>query len=213
MRLIEDGAVPFQPVFSQGFGDGINAPSDGPRGVDVIDAQPVAVMVSRIEAGNAATKEPAWSSPVGEGAKRPRWALDSATAGEPFNPVLRSLISARVLQSMHMVAVGLVEPLITNLDTTGITVAIIIVLQSVQRGIDLLDQLSFAVSRAQLKTEFFFLGGAIGGIGKLAASSFMCETVRVTSSTNSPRQLSRILGSARSARRSCSSRHGRACRA
>ena len=50
MRLIEDGAVPFQPVFSQGFGDGINAPSDGPRGVDVIDAQlPVALMVSRIE--------------------------------------------------------------------------------------------------------------------------------------------------------------------
>ena len=47
---MEDRAVPSQPVSQQGIGDGINAPSDGPRGVDVIEAQlPLTVVVSRIE--------------------------------------------------------------------------------------------------------------------------------------------------------------------
>jgi hypothetical protein len=37
-------------VSQQGIGDCINAPSDSPRGVDVIDAQlPLTVVVSRIE--------------------------------------------------------------------------------------------------------------------------------------------------------------------
>ena len=50
MRLVEDGAVSFQPVSQQGLGDGIDAACDGPGGVDVIDAQlPLAAVVSRIE--------------------------------------------------------------------------------------------------------------------------------------------------------------------
>tara|TARA_B100001057_G_scaffold187274_1_gene188108 strand:- start:633 stop:794 length:162 start_codon:yes stop_codon:yes gene_type:complete len=50
MRLVENGAVPHQPVSNQSLGDGIDTPCDGSGGVDVIDAQlPLPVMVSRVK--------------------------------------------------------------------------------------------------------------------------------------------------------------------
>lgn len=60
-----------------------------------------------------------------------------------------------------------------DLDAAGVAPAVLFVFDQLQGLVDLLDQLALAVAGAQFQAEFFFLAGAVGRIGKLAASSCM----------------------------------------
>ena len=80
------------------------------------------------------------------------------------------------------------QALYTYLDSTGVTVPVVVDLDPLQGAVNFFDQFTFTITGAKLKTELFFLGRTIRWIREVCGSSFMCETVRVISSTSSARQ-------------------------
>ena len=59
------------------------------------------------------------------------------------------------------------KPLDTNFDAAGITVTVVVLLNTQECLIDLLDKLALAISRSQLEAELFFLSRAIRWIRKV----------------------------------------------
>ena len=64
------------------------------------------------------------------------------------------------------------ETLDAYIDATGLTVSVVVNINELHSGVDLLDQLALSVSCAQFQTEFFFLSGSIGWIREVGSFIF-----------------------------------------
>src|SRR6056297_4319813 len=131
---------------------------------------------------SAASREPKWSGPVGEGAKRP---TPGAGAGSAFNSAPPSALadSAVLVVPVAELAFGefaallglqaerghrtRLEPLQPDLLAGLLAVAVGALVDAVQRGADLAQKLAFPVPGTQLQAELGLLGGPVAGVGEV----------------------------------------------
>src|SRR4051794_29738413 len=114
----------------------------------------------------AVSSEPRCRGPVGDGAKRPISIDRLACSRSAVELALLDLIERLAVDALRRGRTRF-EASQTDLDTAGIAVAVVFLIDPFDRLVDLLDQLAFAVAGAQLDAELFLLRRAISRIRKI----------------------------------------------
>src|SRR5215469_15559684 len=119
---------------------------------------------------SAATSDPRWSEPVGEGAKRPTYCCGGCGGSAIAIVAIAVLALTSLAPFLRLDAQGRHWTRLETLDAdlfAGLqTVAVGAILDALERVIDLADEFALAVTGAQLEAEFLFLGRTVVGIRK-----------------------------------------------